>query len=282
MTTEFLSLRAEGSSIVPFARAWEFQKLCVEKRVRDEIPDTFLFVEHPPTITRGRGLQRSADRVERAMPLGSVPVGTEYFEIERGGDLTWHGPGQLVIYPIVKLDGSGFGPFHDVTRFLRKLESCIGRWLRAESGMKAFSKPGAAGIWISCADDRARAEDRASDLDAFRAEVHESELDGPRAEANARKIASIGIAVRKWVTYHGIGLNLANRLEPYHDISPCGFDPDVMTTLERESDSFRKQGWSDATRSQVEDSIARELAKASRSSDQLENFPPLRVDVREV
>lgn len=189
----------------PYAEIWDYQKSLVEKRARDEIPDTFLFVEHPPTVTRGRGLQRksaSAGEAPRAMPLGPLPANTEYFEIERGGDLTWHGPGQLVIYPIVKLDGKGFGPDHDVTGFLRKLERTVGEWLEGY-GLEREARADATGIWVRPAG----------------------------SSRDFRKIASIGIAVRKWVTYHGIALNLANSLEGFHSISPCGFSPDVMTTL---------------------------------------------------
>ncbi len=222
----FLSLRSGGSVLVPYAAAWEFQKALVERRVRDEIPDTFLFVEHPPTITRGRGLQRKSgeEGAPRAMSLAAVPANTAYFEIERGGDLTWHGPGQLVVYPIVKLDGHGFSPRHDVTGYLRKLESTFGGWL-AHRGLITEARENATGIWVT--------------------------MPG----RPAKKIASIGIAVRKWVTYHGIGVNLANSLDGFRAISPCGFAPDVMTTLARETPDFGKTGWSEAVRARVEAEI---------------------------
>jgi len=227
LIVDFFSLRHDGSPIVPYSAAWEFQKTLVERRGADEIPDTFLFVEHPPTITRGRGLQRKpgSDDDLRGMPLASIPEGTEYFEIERGGDLTWHGPGQLVVYPIVKLDGKGFGPDHDVTGFLRKLEVVFGGWL-AMQGLLTESRENATGIWVTS---------------------------GGRP---ARKIASIGIAVRKWVTYHGIGLNIANDLSGFRAISPCGFDPDVMTTLAKESPEFARVEWSEGARTAVELEIA--------------------------
>ncbi len=204
--TEFISL----PGLSPYAEVWEYQKSLVEKRARDDIPDTFLFVEHPPTITRGRGLQRRVGEeasAVRAMPLGPLPADTEYFEIERGGDLTWHGPGQLVIYPIVKLDGRGFGPDHDVTGFLRKLERTVGGWLESY-GLEREARGEATGIWVRPAG----------------------------STREFRKIASIGIAVRKWVTYHGVGLNLTNSLAGFQMISPCGFSPEVMTTLERVAD----------------------------------------------
>lgn len=233
---DFVSLRASGSESVPYALAWTFQKELLERRVRDEVPDTFLFVEHPPTITRGRGLQKKPDERDeererdssRAVPLAAIPAGTEYFEIERGGDLTWHGPGQLVVYPIIKLDGAGFGPDHDVAAYLRKLESVFGRWL-GRYGLRTEAREHATGIWVI------------------------PQGGGPK------KIASIGIAVRKWVSYHGIGLNLANELSAYRAISPCGFDPSVMTTLAAESSSFVKRGWTPAVRAEVEREIAGEI-----------------------
>lgn len=224
---DFFSLRSQGSVLVPYAGAWEFQKQLVERRVADAIPDTYLFVEHPPTITRGRGLQKKpgSDDELRAVPMEAVPPGTEYFEIERGGDLTWHGPGQLVVYPVVKLDGTGFGPNHDVGAFLRKLETVFGGWL-AMQGLLTESRESATGIWTAAGD------------------------------RPARKIASIGIAVRKWVTYHGIGLNLANTLDGFQAISPCGFAPEVMTTLARESPDFARTPWSEGARTAVELEIA--------------------------
>lgn len=234
MTTDFFSLRRDGNPIVPYVAAWEFQKILVERRGADEIPDTFLFVEHPPTITRGRGLQRKpgSDDELRSVPMAGVPGGTEYFEIERGGDLTWHGPGQLVVYPIVKLDGSGFGPNHDVSAFLRKLETVFGGWL-AMQGLLTESRENATGIWVA--------------------------MEG----RPPKKIASIGVAVRKWVTYHGIGLNLSNTLDGFRAISPCGFDPDVMTTLEKESPEFARTPWSEASRTAIELEIASLISRGA-------------------
>ena len=229
---DFFSLREDGNPVVSYAAAWDFQKSLVDRRAADAIPDTFLFVEHPPTITRGRGLQRKAgdDSDLRAVPMAALPEGTDYFEIERGGDLTWHGPGQLVVYPIVKLDGKGFGPDHDVTGYLRKLEKVFGGWL-ATYGLLTESRENATGIWVL-------------------------PRTGEGGSTSEKKIASIGIAVRKWVTYHGIGLNLANDLGGFRSISPCGFDPDVMTTLARESEEFGRESWSETARGAVEHEIA--------------------------
>jgi lipoate-protein ligase B len=125
------------------------------------------------------------------MPLGSLPPGTDYAECARGGDLTWHGPGQLVAYPIFKI--------RDLGAHLRGLEGALIAVL-AELGVRGFAREGAAGVWVE-------------------------------AEGTQRKIASLGVAVRKWVTYHGIALNVVNDSRGFGAISPCGFAPEVMTRL---------------------------------------------------
>jgi lipoyl(octanoyl) transferase len=188
----FLSL----PGTVGYAEARALQLDLVTKRIRDEIPDTFVFLEHRPVITRGRGLQFTGQVRERHMPLpAALPPGIEFAESERGGDLTYHGPGQWVVYPICKLDGKGFGPNHDVTGFLRRLERVVIDLL-ADRGVKARAEADATGVWIQ-----------------------------------DRKVASMGIAVRSWVTYHGLALNCVNDLAPFSLISPCGFDAQVMTRL---------------------------------------------------
>lgn len=181
---------------VSYENARQLQLTLVEQRSRDEIPDTILFLEHEPVITRGRGLQFTGQPRPRQMPLlQPLPPGIAFAESERGGDLTYHGPGQLVIYPICKLDGHGFAPRHDVGAYLRKIEQILIAEL-ANHGLRGEARENATGVWV-----------------------------GPK------KIASIGIAVRKWVTYHGLALNCVNDLAPFHLISPCGFSPEVMTRL---------------------------------------------------
>ncbi len=195
--------------LTPYEQARLLQLELVERRARGEIGDTVLFVEHTPVITRGRGLQFSRAQADRPrhMPLpGPLPSGIEFRESERGGDLTYHGPGQLVVYPILKLDGSGFGPQHDVAAFLRRFEALfIG--LIAELGQGAvegLSREEATGVWVRRPGE---------------------------PESASRKIASMGIAVRRWVTYHGLAINCVNDLAAFRLISPCGFSPEVMTRL---------------------------------------------------
>jgi lipoate-protein ligase B len=189
---QFWSLKG----LISYEAAQELQLKLVELRHRELIPDTILFLEHEPVITRGRGLQFTGTPRPRHMPAPQIlPPGVAFSESERGGDLTYHGPGQWVVYPICKLDGKGFAPHHDIAGFLRKLERSLIDLLSAR-GLSASTQENATGVWIS-----------------------------------ERKIASIGIAVRKWVTFHGIALNCVVDLKPFYLISPCGFNPEVMTRL---------------------------------------------------
>jgi lipoate-protein ligase B len=197
----------------------------LEKRVRGEISDTFIFCEHHPVITRGRGLQWSAQRSDRAMPPPLVPVGTDYVEIERGGDLTWHGPGQLVVYPILSLGGTGRWGAHlgrDIEKYVRFLEEWWIRVLAREEVLVHRDSAGS-GVW-----------------------------------SGKRKLASVGVAVRKWVTYHGLAMNVVNDLKPFTDFSPCGFRGEVMTRisdLEGISSDLKGPDW----RSLWESRLVREL-----------------------
>ncbi|HTT35107.1 MAG TPA: lipoyl(octanoyl) transferase LipB [Thermoplasmata archaeon] len=156
-----------------------------DRRRRGEIPDTLLLVEHPPVYTVG------VEGDGGAAPPDDVPT----FHVERGGRTTYHGPGQLVGYPIVDLAARG----RDVRRFVGELEEILVEAL-APFGVSAGRVPGRRGVWV----------------------------DG------ARKIASVGIAVEGWVTFHGFALNVDPDLAAFGRIRPCGFDGSVMTSLARE------------------------------------------------
>jgi lipoate-protein ligase B len=163
----------------------ELQRQLVAARQNDEIPDTLVLVEHPDVITRGRGTH-----LENLLATGDVPV----FEIERGGDVTYHGPGQLVGYPIFLLrEGE-----RDLHRYLRNLEEGMIRGL-SELGLSAGRRPAWTGVWTTTE---------------------------PQA-----KLASIGIAVKRWVTLHGFALNVSTDLSRFATINPCGLDAAVMTSV---------------------------------------------------
>ena len=169
-----------------FEDAWRRQLELVEARLRGEAPDTLLLVEHPPVITLGR----RRDAHVNVLDAGDVPVVT----IERGGDVTYHGPGQLVAYPVLLL-GEGERDLH---RYLRNLEEAMIRAL-ADVGLAAGRREGATGVW-----------------------------------RGDRKLASIGIACRRWVVFHGLALNVATDLGAFARIRPCGFASEVMTSVSAE------------------------------------------------
>mgnify|MGYP002623747627 FL=1 len=141
-------------------------------------PGRVLFVEHEPVYTAGRATPPDE------LGLGVVPI-------ERGGRVTYHGPGQLVVYPIVRL------PRRDVRDWLRRLER-FGVRVAARFGLAA-----------------------------------EPSVDGTGVFVDGRKIASIGVAVRRWTNLHGIGINVAMDAAPWRAVRPCGLSPDVMTDLSR-------------------------------------------------
>ena len=211
-----------------YEAARELQLGAVSLRAEDAIPDTVLFLEHEPVITQGRGLQFTGQPRERHMPLPlRLPAGTAFAESERGGDLTWHGPGQLVIYPIFKLDGAhGFAPARDIAGFLRRLESLLIDEL-AELGLLAKMRENATGVWVG-----------------------------------ERKVASLGIAVKRWVTFHGAALNCVNDLAPFHLFSPCGFSSEVMTRLGDLVPGFAGDG-TGRWRSDLEVRLARRFLRAA-------------------
>ena len=167
-----------------YASVWSMQLALVKQRQQGEIPDTLLFVEHPHVITAGRSAKR-----DNLLDLGDTPL----FEIERGGDVTYHGPGQLVGYPIFLLREDE----HDLHVYLRNLEESLIRAL-AGFGLEGTRKPGWTGVWNAAAE---------------------------------RKLASIGVAVKRWVTLHGFALNVATDLGRFAAINPCGLDAAVMGSM---------------------------------------------------
>jgi len=162
-----------------YEEVWELQKRLVSLRASEAIPDVLLLLEHEHVITLGR----------KTTPENFRPQNISVFQVERGGDATYHGPGQLVGYPIIKL------PDNDVLKYLRKLEETLIRAVTSY-GIDGARKEGHTGVWVG-----------------------------------KKKLASIGVAVAGWVTYHGFALNVNTDLNYFHLIKPCGLDPNVLTSM---------------------------------------------------
>ncbi|MBL4850218.1 MAG: lipoyl(octanoyl) transferase LipB [Planctomycetes bacterium] len=174
---------------VPYREAWDLQRELVALRRTGAIPDLLLTCEHEEVVTTGRKAQgptRSSDET-----AGVLAAGLDVIEVERGGAATYHGPGQLVGYPIVQLAPDE----RDLHAFLRFLEGSLIGPLSA-LGLEAGRRPDYTGVWV-----------------------------GPR------KVASIGIACRGWVTYHGFALNLSLDLERFRLFRPCDLEASVMADL---------------------------------------------------
>lgn len=174
--------------VEPFAQTLERQEELVRLRLLGAIPDTLILVDHPPVVTLGRAKQRGNIRLA---PEELRARGIEFFEITRGGDVTYHAPGQLVGYLIFDLRQHG----RDVLRFCRGMEAALIAAL-SDFGVTAQAIPGKAGVWVG-----------------------------------DRKIASLGISVRRWVTFHGFALNVSMDLDGFEVIRPCGEDPGIMTSM---------------------------------------------------
>jgi lipoyl(octanoyl) transferase len=184
-----------------FAEALALQEEIVAKKGEDRLlGDGLLLLEHEPVYTIGRTPDRSslsATGQIRRGELGTAHLPYPLFPINRGGQATYHGPGQLMGYPIIDLRRCG----QDLHRYLRWLEQLLIELL-AEHGIAARRRESLTGVWI---------EDR--------------------------KIASIGVGVRHWITMHGFALNVCGDLSPFRHIVPCGIDNVVMTSMEKETGS---------------------------------------------
>jgi lipoate-protein ligase B len=197
-----------------YGEVWALQRELVGRRQRDEIPDTLILVEHPHVITLGRGTHK-----ENVLAPGDVPI----FEIERGGDVTYHGPGQLVGYPIFLLrEEAGERDLH---LYLRNLEEALIRTVGG-FGIEGDRKAGWTGVWT---------------------------------RGGERKLASIGVAVKKWVTLHGFALNVSTDLARFSAINPCGLEATVMGSMQ--SVLGRPVGLAD-----VKTAAAREMGAVFRRS----------------
>ncbi|MGH9680009.1 MAG: lipoyl(octanoyl) transferase LipB, partial [Candidatus Acidiferrales bacterium] len=185
--------------IIEYGAAWELQRRVVAARKAAAIPDVLLVCEHPHVITLGRNGKlanlRASDQVLRQM-------GVSFFETNRGGDITYHGPGQLVGYPILNLSEIR----RDVGWYVRSLEEAMIR-ATAEFGIAARRVAGRTGVWV--------------DVNAVK-EVKDEE-----------KLAAIGVHLSRWVTSHGFAYNVSTDLRYFDLIVPCGIAGKRATSLER-------------------------------------------------
>lgn len=177
---------------MPYQDAWEYQRQVGHKVGAGEWPDTILFVEHPPVYTVGRSAHGSLtnllwDESKRR------EEGIDLYQVDRGGDITYHGPGQLVGYPILDLNRHG----RDLHRYLRNLEDVLIRSL-AEFDIQAGRLPPHTGVWVG-----------------------------------DEKIAAIGVKASHWITQHGFALNVQPHLDHFGGIIPCGIEDKGVTSMER-------------------------------------------------
>lgn len=214
-----------GEESVDYQEAWQKQREVHAARFEDTVPDTCLLLEHPPVYTAGR---RTADS-ER--PLDGTPV----IDVDRGGKITWHGPGQLVGYPIQKLPRPV-----DVVAHVRRLEEALIR-TAAEFGVATSRVEGRSGVWVlgDPVEQRPSIGGLSLDFDPrLQDEEFDARLNGPEyAPSNAgqrredRKLAAIGIRVAKGVTMHGFALNVNPDNTSFDRIVPCGIRDAGVTSL---------------------------------------------------
>lgn len=191
-TVAVKELWVERLGVQPYGQALEYQRAVARARIAGEIAeDVLLLVEHPPVVTMGRAAKQ---RHLLASPELLAARGVELFDVERGGDVTFHGPGQLVGYPIVDLKRHR----RDLHWYLRVVEGALIDAL-AEFGIPAERNPGLTGVWTQ-----------------------------------GRKIASIGVHARDWVTWHGFALNVSTDLSYFDLMVPCGIEAVTMTSMARE------------------------------------------------
>ena len=176
---------------MPYAEALARQQAWVAEHLQGERVDCLVFTEHEPVYTLGRRPKAERHLLLDEEALAEAGIALEYST--RGGDITYHGPGQIVGYPIIGLKKS-----RDVHAYVRRLEQVLIHTL-AHWGLQAERRQGKTGVWLE-----------------------------------KRKVAAIGIAVKRWVTYHGFALNVNNSLEPFSGILPCGISDGTVTSLRAE------------------------------------------------
>jgi len=178
--------------VIPYAEGLEIQKQLVEQRRAGEIPDQLLLLEHPPVITLGVKTRNNRSNIVAA-PSTLVAEGVEVYESGRGGDVTYHGPGQLVGYPIIDLKPDRC----DVHRYVRDIEEVMIR-TAASFGIEASRLAGLTGAWVG-----------------------------------NEKLAAIGVRIARWITSHGFAFNVNTALNHFDLIVPCGISDKGVTSLQK-------------------------------------------------
>jgi len=174
--------------LMGYEKAWDLQHQLWSRRVEGELPDLLLILEHPHVITLGRRGNRTHLKVSpQTLETMKIPV----FHVERGGDITYHGPGQMVVYPLLDLKDYGYR----LIRYVDQLEEVILHVLK-DFGIEGEKDPRNRGVW-----------------------------------ANGNKIASIGVAIKRWVSFHGFALNYETDLKYFDLIDPCGLVGEKMTSM---------------------------------------------------
>ncbi|MGB9629641.1 MAG: lipoyl(octanoyl) transferase LipB [Thermodesulfobacteriota bacterium] len=174
--------------LMDYKEALDLQHELWSKRVNDELPDMLLFLEHPHVITLGRRGDRSYLNVsQEILEAMKIPV----FHVERGGEVTYHGPGQMVVYPILNLREYGYR----ISRYVDQLEEVI-LHLLSDFGIEGERDPSKRGVWV-----------------------------------RGEKIASIGVTIKRWVSFHGLSLNYETDLKYFSLIHPCGLKGVKMTSI---------------------------------------------------
>lgn len=197
MQTEFIDLGNRG-----YREVWEMQNKWMEEvkaeKLAGKIPrDYLVFVEHPPVYTLGKS-GNEANMLISSLQLRAAHA--EFIKVDRGGDITFHGPGQLVAYPILDLESLHLG----VKEYVERLEEIVIRTL-ADYGIEGGRLPGATGVWLA------------------------------PGRAGARKICAIGVKCSRYVTMHGFALNVNTDLSYFNYIHPCGFVDKGVTSMEKET-----------------------------------------------
>lgn len=193
--------------LIDYQSTWELQKNLQQQLIAGKIVDTLILCQHKPVFTIGRS--GSANNLLCAVE--ELPArGIEYYEIERGGDITYHGPGQLVAYPIINLNNKR----RDVAWYMRMLEEVVIMTL-ATYNINGLRYSGRTGVWT---------------------QPLENAIDSAQNIATHRKIASIGVRLSRWCSMHGFALNVHDCSSGFELINPCGFSDVTMSCMQQASD----------------------------------------------